>query len=194
MKKIVMIMTAGVLAIMMSGCDTPQVIQEQALPVMSVYDETLVIAETVVEDDVITETDENPATETTNTGTQAEPMIPQNRIAITTPTVKPTNTATPTPSVTTEQDRINTPAVTEPEPTQPPETTPTPTPQPQQPPQQPPPANNPPPNNEPPPPIVVEPPPARTICNTCGADITGNVPAHGTMHLHNGENFSYRVE
>lgn len=35
---------------------------------------------------------------------------------------------------------------------------------------------------------------SRTICNTCGADITGNVPAHGDGHLLNGENFSYRVE
>ena len=35
---------------------------------------------------------------------------------------------------------------------------------------------------------------ARTICNTCGADITGNVPEHGTAHMLNDENFSYRVE
>ena len=34
----------------------------------------------------------------------------------------------------------------------------------------------------------------RTICNICGADITGNVPAHGDSHLLNGEDFSYRVE
>lgn len=35
---------------------------------------------------------------------------------------------------------------------------------------------------------------SRTICNTCGADITGNVPAHGDGHLLAGEDFSYRVE
>ena len=52
----------------------------------------------------------------------------------------------------------------------------------------------PPPAPIPAPPLVVSPPPARTICNTCGADITGNVPAHGTTHLLAGENFSYRVE
>ena len=43
-------------------------------------------------------------------------------------------------------------------------------------------------------PPAPEPPQSRTICNTCGADITGNVPAHGDGHLLNGENFSYRVE
>lgn len=41
---------------------------------------------------------------------------------------------------------------------------------------------------------VQEPPQSRTICNICGADITGNVPAHGDGHLLNGEDFSYRVE
>jgi cytoskeletal protein RodZ len=39
-----------------------------------------------------------------------------------------------------------------------------------------------------------EPPPARTICNTCGADITDNLIEHGTAHLLNDEPFSYRVE
>lgn len=34
----------------------------------------------------------------------------------------------------------------------------------------------------------------RTICNTCGADITGNVSAHGKTHMHNEENFSYHAE
>ena len=38
------------------------------------------------------------------------------------------------------------------------------------------------------------PPPSKTICNTCGADITGNVPTHGTEHMLNDEPFSYRVE
>ncbi len=41
---------------------------------------------------------------------------------------------------------------------------------------------------------VQEPSQSRTICNICGADITGNVPAHGDGHLLNGEDFSYRVE
>ncbi|MCL2821442.1 MAG: hypothetical protein FWD38_11575 [Oscillospiraceae bacterium] len=47
---------------------------------------------------------------------------------------------------------------------------------------------------EPVPKLAPEPQNARTICNTCGADITGNVPEHGTAHMLNDENFSYRVE
>jgi len=43
-------------------------------------------------------------------------------------------------------------------------------------------------------PPVQDPPQARTICNTCGEDITNNVPAHGTQHLIYDEDFSYRVE
>jgi len=43
-------------------------------------------------------------------------------------------------------------------------------------------------------PTVTEPPSARTICNTCGADITDNLVEHGTAHLINDENFSYRNE
>jgi len=39
-----------------------------------------------------------------------------------------------------------------------------------------------------------EPPQTKTICNTCGADITGNVPIHGTGHLLKDEPFSYQVE
>lgn len=35
---------------------------------------------------------------------------------------------------------------------------------------------------------------ARTICNTCGADITGNVAPHIENHMLNGENGSYRTE
>ena len=35
---------------------------------------------------------------------------------------------------------------------------------------------------------------ARTICNTCGADITGNVAPHIKNHMLNGENGSYRTE
>ncbi len=34
----------------------------------------------------------------------------------------------------------------------------------------------------------------RAICNTCSADITDNITAHGKNHLLNGENDSYRVE
>lgn len=84
-----------------------------------------------------------------------------------------------------------TPPATQPE--QAPSSTPTPVPE-----RTPPPANSsaPPPAPEPEPdPVLPDPPPqTRTICNTCGADITGNVPAHGDGHLLNGEDFSYRVE
>ena len=34
----------------------------------------------------------------------------------------------------------------------------------------------------------------RTICNTCGADITDNCAEHGKQHMLNGENSSYRNE
>lgn len=34
----------------------------------------------------------------------------------------------------------------------------------------------------------------RTICNTCGADITGNTNAHGKSHMLNDENFSYSIK
>jgi len=47
---------------------------------------------------------------------------------------------------------------------------------------------------EPAPKPTPEPQTARTICNTCGADITGSVAEHGTAHMLNDENFSYRVE
>lgn len=35
---------------------------------------------------------------------------------------------------------------------------------------------------------------ALTICNTCGADITGKVNPHIEAHMLNGENGSYRTE
>ena len=104
-----------------------------------------------------------------------------------TPTSKPSQTATPTPRPT--QSTTTTPQAPSQTSTPAPQLAPEPaqqsTPQPQPTPE---------PIPQPTPPPIPEPPLARTICNTCGADITGNVPAHGTMHLHNDENFSYRVE
>lgn len=90
------------------------------------------------------------------------------------PTVTPNAEETPAPAVDTAPVEIATaqPAtVSTPAPTAAPTPVPTPAPTP-------------------------EPTPsaARTICNICGADITGNVPAHGDSHLLNGEDFSYRVE
>jgi len=42
--------------------------------------------------------------------------------------------------------------------------------------------------------IIVTPPLSRTICNTCEVDITDSLVEHGTAHLINDENFSYRNE
>ena len=83
-------------------------------------------------------------------------------------TPKPVASAAPQPASATEPTS---------QPTLPPAVTPQPTPVPTAPPV-----------------IVVTPPQARTICNTCSADITDNVAEHGTMHLLAGENFSYRNE
>ena len=113
----------------------------------------------------------------------------------------PTEAQTPTATLTPKPSQTPTPT---PRPVQPNETpqassqTSAPTPQPatepvQQPISTPQPAPEPTPQPTPQP-VSPSPPPARTICNTCGADITGNVPAHGTMHLLNDEDFSYRVE
>ena len=119
------------------------------------------------------------------------PTAPQNRAAEPVParTPEPTtvsNPQTPNPQIASPPTNYQAPPVQTPEPVY------EPTPEPviaENPPELPP-APQPPP--EPPP--VTSPSPARTICNTCGADITGNVPAHGTVHLLNGVSFSYRVE
>ena len=116
------------------------------------------------------------------------------------PRVKTTQTATPepvtistpapgptqTPKPGTTQKPVRTPQPTPaPAPAPTPQPTPAPTPAP---------TPQPTPTPTPAPTIVVTPAPSRTICNTCGADITNNIVAHGTEHLHNGENFSYRNE
>ena len=112
-----------------------------------------------------------PESTPTPTASQNSPT-PQNPTA----TPKPTQTTATSTAQTQPQTPAPTPAPT-PQPTPAPEPEPTAQPTPQ-----------------PTPPPAPEPPPARTICNTCGADITGNVPAHGTTHLLNDEDFSYRVE
>ena len=128
-------------------------------------------------------------------------------ITINTPTEKPASTAPTTPKPTQSPTTTPKPTQSVPVTSQIPSQTPTPAPQPTQEPVQQPastpqptpqptpePALQPTPQPAPPPPPVAEPPPARTICNTCGVDITGNVAAHGTGHMLNDENFSYRVE
>jgi len=98
----------------------------------------------------------------------------------------PAPVSTPKPTQASEQDILKTPVqIPEPPPTPMPETAPKPEPAP---------TPTPAPQPTPAPTVVVTPPPARTICNTCGADITDNLTAHGTEHLLNGENFSYRNE
>ena len=91
-----------------------------------------------------------------------------------TATPKPASTPAPIPSSTPKPT-----ATPRPEPTSMPTATPAPT-------------NTPAPTPVPTP--TSTPRQGRTICNICGADITGNVPAHGDSHLLNDEDFSYRVE
>jgi len=96
------------------------------------------------------------------------------------PANTPTPTQTPAPGTTQKPVQTPTPDTTQ-KPVRTPQPTPAPTPRPT-------------PAPTPAPTIVVTPPPSRTICITCSADITNNLEAHGTQHLINGENFSYRNE
>ena len=133
----------------------------------------------IVEAAVIEEVTDDPQSITFNTPTEKPASIAPTTPKPTqsTPATSQAPSQTPTPTPQPNPEPASQPAPT-PQPTlRPvPEPTPQPTPQPA------------------PPPPVAEPPPARTICNTCGADITGNVAAHGTEHMLNDENFSYRVE
>jgi len=113
-----------------------------------------------------------PPTETPKPQTVAQP--------VSTPKPQQSLTQTATPS-STQQPSESSPI--------PPESSPVPTPEPM-PESIPTPVQAP----EPAPKPTPEPQTARTICNTCGADITGNIPEHGTAHMLNDENFSYRVE
>ena len=133
----------------------------------------------------IHETTDNPQDRVISTPTKTPvlaPMQAQTPVATPKPTQSnestqaPNQTSAPTPQSTPEpvQQSIQTPQAT-PEPV--PEPIPEPIPQP-----------------TPPPAIIVTPPQSRTICNTCGADITSNLVEHGTAHLINDENFSYRNE
>jgi len=163
-----------------------QIAADEVVPTPEPLPEPIRTIETVK----VQEVTDDPQSITNNTPTEttapaATPKPPQSQTPAATPkptqsapatSQAPSQTPTPAPQPTPEpvQQHAPTPQPT-PQPT--PEPTPQPTPQP-----------------APPPPPVAEPPPARTICNTCGADITGNVAAHGTQHLLIDENFSYRVE
>jgi len=211
MKKIitVLLLVLSLLVLMLSGCTDEQM---EIIP-QQIYEtvgadlvhleevEYIAIAKTapdpepspepiqVVEGAETKETTDNPQDKIISTPTETLAPVPtpkpaQSQTSVITPkptqssetTQAPNQTSAPAPQSTPElvQQSIPTPQPI-PEPVA--EPIPEPIPQPTS-----------------PPPPVTEPPSARTICNTCGADITGNLVEHGTAHLINDENFSYRNE
>ena len=203
MKKIIRILIVAVIVITLSGCYVNKVENE---PIMQ---EVNIIEEAVILDDVTVDSEDEPTTVPTLDeelipkeevkikpliagAEQSEPIAPlspvsdSNQPSITAPT---TTSSTPTTRVSNPTPIVEPKPAPPQEPTQKPEPTPIPLPSP---------TPKPPPSLPPPapelPPVNVELPLARTICNICEADITGNVAAHGTTYLLNGENFSYRVE
>jgi len=207
-KKIALILTAGVIILLLIGCNAPQVDNEPIMQTTDIAEIHEILENEIVNNDEI-EVTEIPIDKELVRNTEVtqishieptDPVIPQNQLSITNPTgiseqnatQNLDNTANQTPLPTQELQQSNPNISSEPIPTTTPnpqpEATPVPTPKPQ-------PEPKPEPTPEPAPqPIVHEPPPARTICNICGADITGAVAEHGTPYLLNGENFSYRVE
>jgi len=218
-KQVIAVLMLGFIALLVSGCAgghtaiEPYTQDEAVISVDEAYMEEIVTDETA-----IIEIDEPSPTSVpiVNTPTESESVgqppkrdtdTPQslpthnNTVTITTATAvsTPTPTATPKPTQQTAPQPTPTPAPQQaPEP--PAQPTPAPTPQPTPEPTpaptpQPTPEPTPQPTPEPTPqPVVVEPTPSRTICNTCGADITETLAEHGTAHLLAGENFSYRNE
>jgi len=216
MKKIAIILMLSVFVLMMSGCNEDTVVIEpHPLDETSSHEESMfiddeeVVEERVIvpiaeisseldgikETDIVSDNDEVLQQQIENTSVTPKPTEAANT-PMPVPTPRPTHTQTPTntpkPTQPTTPNPTPAPQPT-PQPTQPSE--PAPAPQPAPTPQPTPePTPQPTPAPAPPPPPPATPPPARTICNTCGADITGNVQAHGTNHLLNDEDFSYRVE
>ncbi|MCL2426336.1 MAG: hypothetical protein FWD05_08355 [Oscillospiraceae bacterium] len=160
-------------------------------------DDTANLEIDVDEENFIMQESRNPLQESSSTSTIDSTVT--SPPSTTTP--RPTHpTPTPSQSDLREEKPVTTPTVKptpapqpKPEPTPAPQPTPEPSPQPIPTPE-PTPTPQPTPEPTPPPPIAVEPPPARTICNICGEEITGMIKEHGTMHLLNGDDFSYRVE
>jgi len=213
MKRIVVVMVLSLLVLLFTGCNEEQaVITPHLHDDLPLSDEVAQTESAVIADEIeVTPNTELPPEVVRPLDVSLEqdyseiPQIERINHPTETPTAPtptatpmPQTTPTPTPRPASQPTQTQTPAAT-PTPTQ----TQTPAPPPQAPPPQeaPPPATSAPqptpepaPPPQPAPPPAPEPPPARTICNTCGADITGNVPAHGTTHLLNDENFSYRVE
>jgi len=168
--------------------ETVITISDEPLPESDPVDNIAVLSNRVDEPQL---TEDNPQNITTQTETVTASPTPQP--TITTVVIPQTQLPAPTP-------RPQATPASQPQPTPQPTPTPTPAPTPQPTPQ-PTPAPTPQPTPEPTPAPTPQPTPeptptpqARTICITCGADITGNVAPHGTVHLQNGENFSYRVE
>ena len=214
MKRIVVVLVLSLTVLLFAGCN-----EENTVVIPHLHDD-LPLTEEVMEvenednhEPSVTQEEEPPEViqlaENVIMQEPTEQLPREQSVPQTTPT--PQATPTPTPRPTQTQTSTATPAPTQtqtPAPTPPPQQqsqTPQTTPAPQQTPEPPPPPPSaptpqptPPPAPQPAPPPapqpVREPPPARTICNTCGADITGNVAGHGTIHLLNDEDFSYRVE
>ena len=166
-KRITGLTMLSLLVWMIGGCFAHQVDMEQSPQETTTTEEAALLEETA--NPSVTPTQKvTLAVETTATPEAAERT--QSK-AMENPTVNTSKVTTapkpkPTPKPTQKPKPKTTPKPMQtPKPTQKPTATPTPKPQ-----------------------------MGRTICNTCGADITGNVQAHGTEHLHKGENFSYRVE
>ena len=205
LKKATTALFLSIIITLLSGCYEPQ---EPSLPYTPNIAEITFEAE--IEDDV--ESEIEIAVIANETAGQEPVEIPQRRV-ITQPTVEsdetpepPTNplpspqptespmtqstpqpTITPKPQQTPAQTQISTASSNTPQ--QPSEPPPAPTPEPV-----PEPTATPVQASETALAPTPEPKIARTICNTCGADITGNVAEHGTVHMLNDENFSYRIE
>ena len=192
MKKAIII---SAILILLSGCALEKPEQEPVLveteSIETVVEETYFEEVLTLEPEPIVEIMPNEELAEPQSRPTEPPTAPQNREAEPVParTPEPTtvsNPQTPNPQIACPPTNYQAPPIQTPEPVY----EPTPEPVIAESPPELPPAQQPPP--EPPP--VVSPPTARTICNTCGAGITGNVPAHGTIHLLNGVSFSYRVE
>jgi len=205
LKKVLIILILSFIVIWLSGCHEEQ---EPSLTYSNDIYET--VNESLNEDYVVLETETIVIAQETTSSTPE--VIPSRATTsqqtdtpepLQTPAPSPLPTEIPKPqsttqSVTTPKPQQAQTQTTKPSPTQqqPPESSPTP---PESPPvsspepmleSTPTPVQAP----EPEPKPTPEPQIARTICNTCGADITGNISEHGTAHMLNDENFSYRVE
>lgn len=186
MRKLALILAALVCLLAISGCG-PQKTSDPASETagMTIPNE---FGEPSVAPEDRTKTTPNPVPDDTAPSQDVSPTPPESAPSATpapTPSQQPKQSAAAEPSVTkaptqnSPSPKPTTKATATPAPT--PKSTPVPTPKQT-------------PRPTPTPEQTPEPQESRTICNTCGADITGNVPAHGTEHLLKGENFSYRVE